>query len=99
MGTGTSGRRKGFGEFPVRVVSEEIVVVQEGDRSEGEVNVSGQPTWWSRNSSEDFVIVGSSKTKISVDMVGSRGSNHTATFFCLDRVITFCSGGSLILFI
>ena len=58
-------------------------------KSEGEVNVSGQPMWWSRDSGKDFVVVGGSKTKISIDVMGGRGSNHAATFFCLDRVITF----------
>ena len=41
MGAGTLGRERRFGEFPLRVVSEIVVVVQEGDRGECEVDVSG----------------------------------------------------------
>ena len=99
MGAGASERGRRFGDFPIRVLSEVVRVIQEIDKSESKVDVSGQPTWWSRNPFEDFVVVGGSKTKISIDMVGGRGSNHAATFFCLDRVITFQSGGSLILFL
>ena len=39
--------------------------------------------------SEYFIIVGGSKGKVSVNMMGSTSSDHATTFFCLDRVI-FC---------
>ena len=40
MGAGMSGRERRFGDFPVGVVLEIVVVVWERDRSEGEINVS-----------------------------------------------------------
>ena len=46
----------------------------------------------SGDSSEDFVIVGRGKVKISFDIMGGASSDHTATSFCLDRVIV-ASGG------
>ena len=46
----------------------------------------------SRDSSEDFVVVVSSEGQVSVDIMGSIGSDHATTFFCLDRVI-IASGG------
>ena len=51
-----------------------------------------EPVRGSRDSGEDFIIVGSSEGEVSVDMMGSTGSDHAATFFCLDRVI-FASEG------
>ena len=97
VGTRTFGRGRQFKYFPVGVVSEEVVIVGEGNGGKGEVKVSSQPLRWSRDSSEDFVIVGGGRVKVSDGMVGIRCSNHTATFFCLDRVNTFWSGGCLIL--
>ena len=42
----------------------------------------------SRDLSEYFIIVGSSKGKISFDVVsGACSDDHTATFSCLDRAI------------
>ena len=76
-----------FWDFPVRIVAKVIVVVGEKYGGEGEVEVSGQPTWWSRDSSEDFVVVVGGKLEVSFDMMGSRGSDH------------LFSGGSLILFL
>ena len=46
-----------FGYFPLGVVSEIVFIVGKGDRDEGELESSGEPTRGSRNSSEDFVIV------------------------------------------
>ena len=89
------GRGSQFRYFPVGVVSEDVVVV--GDRDKGKVEIFDQPPRWSRDSSEDFIIVGSGEVKVFDGMVGIRCSNHAATFFCLDRVITFRSGGCLIL--
>ena len=54
MGAGEFGNGRKFGDFPVRVVSEVVGIVQEGDGGEGKVDVSGQPMWWSRNSSENL---------------------------------------------
>ena len=89
------GRGSRFRYFPVGVVSEDVVVIGGGDK--GKVKISDQPPRWSRDWSEDFVVVGSSKVKVSDGTMGIRCSNHAATFFCLDRVITFRSGGCLIL--
>ena len=47
---------------------------------------------WSRDSSEDFIVVGRGKGKVSMDVMGSTGSNHAATFPCLDRVIVASEG-------
>ena len=66
-----------------------MVVVREGDENKSEVEVSGQPPRWSRDLSEYFVVVGSSKLKVFDGAMSVRGGNHAATFFCLDRVITF----------
>ena len=55
---------------------------------------SGEPTRGSRDSSEDFVVVVSSEGQVSFDIMGSTGSDHATTFFCLDRVIV-ASGGNL----
>ena len=53
------GRGSQFRYFPVGVVSEDVVVIRGGDK--GKVTISDQPLRWSRDSSEDFVIVGSSE--------------------------------------
>ena len=76
-----------FRYFPVRVIPEVVVTVGKGNRDEGKLESLGEPMKGSRNSSEDFIIVGRSKIKIYFDIMGSASSDHTATFFCLDRVI------------
>ena len=57
VGAGTSTRCGWFGYFPLGVVSEVVFVVGKGDRGEGELESSGEPTRGSRDSSEDFVVV------------------------------------------
>ena len=57
VGAGTSTRCGWFGFFPLGVVLEVVFVIGEGDRDEGELESSGEPTRGSRDSSEDFVIV------------------------------------------
>ena len=57
VGAGASTGCGWFGYFPLGVVSEVVFVVGEGDRDEGELESSGEPTRRSRDSSEDFVIV------------------------------------------
>ena len=52
----------------------------------------GEPTRGSRDSSEDLVVVVRGKQKVSVDVMSSTGSDHAATFFCLDRVIVASEG-------
>ena len=81
-----------FGYFPVKVISEIVVVVGKRDRDKGELESLAEPTRGSRDPSEDFVIVGRGEVKISFDIMGSASSDHTATFFYLDRVI-ITSGG------
>ena len=93
----TFGRGSWFRYLPVGVVSDNVVVIRKESGDEGKVKISSQPPRWSRDLSEDFVVVGSGKVKVFDGAMGIRGSNHTATFFCLDRVITFWSGGCLIL--
>ena len=41
MGAGFSGARRRFGDLPVGVVSEEVVVIREGNCGEGKIDVSG----------------------------------------------------------
>ena len=50
-----------FRYFPVRVISEVVVVVGKGDRDKGKLKSLGEPMRGSRDSGEDFVVVGSSK--------------------------------------
>ena len=57
VGAGTSMRSGWFRYFPLGVVSEVVFIVGKGDRDEGQLESSGEPTRGSRNSSEDFVIV------------------------------------------
>ena len=57
VGAGVSTRCGWFGYFPLGVVSEVVFVVGKGDRGEGELELSGEPTRGSRDSSEDFVVV------------------------------------------
>ena len=67
-------------------------IVGKGDGGEGELESFGEPTRGSRDSSEDFVIVVSGEGQVSVDVMGSTSSDHSATFSCLDRVIV--AGGA-----
>ena len=76
-----------FRYLPVGVISEVVVIVGKWDRDEGELELLGEPTRRSRDSCEDFVVVGRGKLQISMDVMGSTGNDHAATFFCLDRVI------------
>ena len=92
VGAGTSTRCGWFRYFLLGVVSEVVFVVGKGDGGESELELSGEPTRGSRDSSEDFVVVVRGEYQISVNVVGSTGSDHAATFFCLDRVIV-ASGG------
>ena len=64
-----------------------VVVVWEGDRDEGKLESLGEPTRGSRDSGEDFIVVGGGEVKISFDVMGGTSSDHAATFSCLDRVI------------
>ena len=57
VGAGTSTRCGWFRYFPLGVVLEVLLVVGEGDRGEGKLELSGEPMRGSRDSSEDFVIV------------------------------------------
>ena len=68
-----------------------VVVVWEGDRDKGKLESLGEPTRGSRDSGEDFIVVGGGEVKISFDVMGGTSSDHAATFCCLDRVI-FASG-------
>ena len=77
-----------FRYFPIRVISEVVVVIiRKGYREEGNLESLGEPTRGSRDFGEDFIIVGEGKVKISFDVMGGTGSNHAATFSWLDRVI------------
>ena len=89
MGAMVFGRGRRFRYFPVGVVSEEVDVFIEGDRGEGKVKVFGQPPRWSRDTCEDFVVICRGELKVFNGTMCVGSSNHTATFFCLDRVITF----------
>ena len=53
-----------------------------------------EPPRGSRDSGEDFIIVVRGEGKVSIDVMGSASSNHTATFCCLDRVIIASGLGS-----
>ena len=57
VGAGTSTRCGWFGYFPLGVVSEVVFVIGKGDRGEGELESSGEPTRGSRDSGEDLVVV------------------------------------------
>ena len=50
-----------FGYFPLRIISEVVVIVRKGNGDEGELESLGEPTRGSRDSCEDFVVVGSSE--------------------------------------
>ena len=73
--------------FPVRVISEVVVIVRKGNRDEGELELLREPTRGSRDSSEHFIIVGRGEGEVSFDIMGNTSSDHSATFSCLDRVI------------
>ena len=61
MGAGASTKSKVFGYSPVGIVSEVVVVVGKGNGNKGELKSLGEPMRGSRDSSEDFVIVGRGK--------------------------------------
>ena len=54
---GTLARCGCFRYFPLGVISEVVFVVGKGDRGEGELELSGEPTRRSRDSCEDLVVV------------------------------------------
>ena len=84
---------------------EVVVIIRKGYGDEGELESLGKPTRGSRDSSEDFIVVGRGERKVPFDIMGSASGDHAATFFCLDRVIVagggqvFCLGEILILFL
>ena len=57
VGAGASMGCGWFGYFPLGVVSEVVFIIGKGNRDEGKLESSGEPTRGSRNSSEDFVVV------------------------------------------
>ena len=61
VGAGTSMGCGWFRYFPLGVISEVVFVVGKGDGGEGELELSGEPTRGSRDSSENFVVVVSSE--------------------------------------
>ena len=61
MGTGLSMEGRVFGYFPVRVIPEVVVVVGKGNRDKGKPESLGEPMRGSRDSCEDFVVVGRGK--------------------------------------
>ena len=73
--------------LPVRVISEVVVIIRKGNGDKGKLESLGEPTRGSRDSSEDFIVVGRDKSEVSIDIVGSASNDHSATFSCLDRVI------------
>ena len=87
IGTGGVLNSGIFRYFPVRVIVEVVVIVWKGNGDEGKLESLGEPVRGSRNLSEDFIIVGGGKREVSFDVMSSTGSDHAATFFCLDRVI------------
>ena len=50
-----------FRYLPLGVISEVVVVVGKGNGDEGELESLGEPTRGSRDSGEDFVVVGGGK--------------------------------------
>ena len=58
VGTGASLKSWVFGYFPVRVISEVVVIVQKGNGGEGKLELLCEPMRGSRDSSEDFIVVG-----------------------------------------
>ena len=50
-----------FGYFPVRVIPEVVVVIGKGNRDKGKLESLGEPMRGSRDSCEDFVVVGKGK--------------------------------------
>ena len=71
---------------------EVVFVVGERDGDEGELELSGEPARGSRDSSEDLVVVVRGECQTSIDVMRGTGSDHAATFFCLDRVIVASEG-------
>ena len=64
-----------------------VVIVRKGNGDKGELESLGEPMRGSRGSSEDFIVVGGCKGEVSFGVVSSASSDHSATFFCLDRVV------------
>ena len=58
MGAGLSTEGRVFRYFPVGIILEVVVIARKGDGDEGELESLGEPTRGSRDSCEDFVIVG-----------------------------------------
>ena len=56
-------RSRVFGYLPVRVVLEGAVVIGEGDGDEGKLKSLGESMKGSRDSSEDFIIVGEARLR------------------------------------
>ena len=61
MGAGLSTEGRVFGYFPVRIIPEVVVIVRKGNEDEGKLESLGEPMRGSRDSCEDFVIVGRGK--------------------------------------
>ena len=78
--------------FPIWVIAKVVVIVRKGNRDESKLKSLSEPTRGSRDSGECFVVVGRGEIKISFDVMGHASSDHSATSFCLGRVI-IASGG------
>ena len=61
MGAGLSTEGRVFGYFPVRIIPEAVVIVRKGNRDKGELESLGESMRGSRDSCEDFVMVGGGK--------------------------------------
>ena len=85
VGTRVSSMDNRFGYFPVRIIFEVVVVVREGNCDEGELELLYKPVRGSRNMGEDFIVVCGSECKVSVNMMGSASSDHTATLLLLGQ--------------
>ena len=69
-----------------------MIIVRKGYGDKGELELLGKPMRGSRDSSEDFIIVGGGEGEVSIDVMGSTSGDHAATFSCLDRVIVASRG-------
>ena len=61
MGAGLSTEGRVFGYFPVRFIPEAVVIVRKGNRDKGKLESLGESMRGSRDSCEDFVMVGGGK--------------------------------------
>ena len=61
VGAGLSTGGRVFRYFPAGVILEVVVVVGKGNGDEGELESLGEPVRGSRDSGEDFVVVGRGK--------------------------------------